>query len=225
MKMKELSIFIDESGDFGRYEPHSPYYILTLVFHNQSLDISENIRRFREDMTRNGMPEYTVHAGPLIRREPEYESLSFLERKKIFNSLFHFVRLSDITYHSIIIEKKQLVDENDLNIRITKRLTRFLKDNLEMFMQYDRIIAYYDYGQRELTSILVSLFNAFLNVEFKKVTPINYKLFQAADMFCTLELLSLKVETKTLSNSERNFFLNGRNLRKTYLEAIHRKRF
>ena len=32
--LKELSIFIDESGDFGEYCFHSPYYIITMVFHN-----------------------------------------------------------------------------------------------------------------------------------------------------------------------------------------------
>ena len=31
--LKELSIFIDESGDFGEYEAHSPYYIIIMVFH------------------------------------------------------------------------------------------------------------------------------------------------------------------------------------------------
>lgn len=31
---KELSIFIDESGDFGKYDYQSPFYILTLVFHD-----------------------------------------------------------------------------------------------------------------------------------------------------------------------------------------------
>lgn len=29
--MKELSIFIDESGDWGEYEKHCPYYIVTMV--------------------------------------------------------------------------------------------------------------------------------------------------------------------------------------------------
>lgn len=29
--MKELSIFIDESGDFGEYDYHSPWYIVTMV--------------------------------------------------------------------------------------------------------------------------------------------------------------------------------------------------
>ncbi|MCR4612104.1 MAG: DUF3800 domain-containing protein [Lachnospiraceae bacterium] len=33
--MKELSIFIDESGDFGEYATHSPFYIITMVFHDQ----------------------------------------------------------------------------------------------------------------------------------------------------------------------------------------------
>ena len=29
--MKEISIFIDESGDFGKFNRHSPYYIVTMM--------------------------------------------------------------------------------------------------------------------------------------------------------------------------------------------------
>ena len=39
--MKELSIFIDESGDFGEYEQHSPYYIITMMFHDRAIPISD----------------------------------------------------------------------------------------------------------------------------------------------------------------------------------------
>jgi hypothetical protein len=42
--MKELSIFVDESGDFGEYNYHSPYYIITMVFHNQENDIAQHIQ-------------------------------------------------------------------------------------------------------------------------------------------------------------------------------------
>ena len=42
--MKELSIFIDESGDFGEYSFHSPYYIIAMVFHNQSYVIQNQIQ-------------------------------------------------------------------------------------------------------------------------------------------------------------------------------------
>jgi hypothetical protein len=31
---KTLSVFIDESGDFGSYEAHAPYYLVAMVLHN-----------------------------------------------------------------------------------------------------------------------------------------------------------------------------------------------
>jgi hypothetical protein len=97
---------------------------------------------------------------------------------------------------------------------------------MDEFMQYERIVVYYDYGQMELTKILVSVFNTILNnVEYRKVIPANYKLFQAADMLCTLELLSIKAERRTLSKSELLFFSSERDLHKSYLKAIFRKRF
>ena len=43
--MKELSVFIDESGDFGEYNNETPYYIVTLVFHDQENDIGEYVER------------------------------------------------------------------------------------------------------------------------------------------------------------------------------------
>ena len=46
MNNDELSIFIDELGDFGKYDIKSPYYIAVLVFHNQSIVISDEIERF-----------------------------------------------------------------------------------------------------------------------------------------------------------------------------------
>lgn len=39
-------LFIDESGDFGPYEIHAPYYLVSMILHNQNTDISENIKVF-----------------------------------------------------------------------------------------------------------------------------------------------------------------------------------
>ena len=39
--MRKPSIFVDESGDWGEYKHHSPYYIITFVFHDQGVDIAE----------------------------------------------------------------------------------------------------------------------------------------------------------------------------------------
>ncbi|MBE7065113.1 MAG: hypothetical protein E7384_04795 [Ruminococcaceae bacterium] len=46
-KIKELSIFIDMSGDFGEIFNQSPFYTVTLIFHNQEHDISENVTRLK----------------------------------------------------------------------------------------------------------------------------------------------------------------------------------
>ena len=50
MSEKILSIFIDESGDFGPYEIHAPYYLVSMILHNQGTDISENIKLFDENL-------------------------------------------------------------------------------------------------------------------------------------------------------------------------------
>ena len=128
--MKELSIFIDESGDFGVYEPHSPYYVVTLVFHDQANNITKNITQLNTSIDSAGLPDYTIHTGPLIRREGAYLHHPLLERKRIFNFLYNFVRITDISYRSFIIEKKRLVEKIDLNVQITKQLSAFLFDHM-----------------------------------------------------------------------------------------------
>ena len=223
--MKELSVFIDESGDFGPYSPHSPYYLVTLVFHDQSVDISSSLRQMQESMRLRGIPDYTVHAGPLIRREDEYRDDLIPQRRSVFNGLFHFVRAFDITYATIIVDKRLLPDDAALTDRLTKQLGVFLMEHMGVFVSFDNIIVYYDHGQVELTTILFSVFSKLLpRVTFRKVSPADYKLFQAADMICTLELLALKAETKTLSRSEIAFFGSTKELQKSYLRAIQKKR-
>ena len=43
MRESVLSVFVDESGDFGQYNPASPNYYVAMVLHNQEIDISKNI--------------------------------------------------------------------------------------------------------------------------------------------------------------------------------------
>ena len=68
--MKELSIFVDESGDFGEYQKHSPYYIITVILHEQSVDISSKIKKLDIELKNIGYGnEQAIHTKPLIRRE------------------------------------------------------------------------------------------------------------------------------------------------------------
>ena len=53
--IKTLSIFVDESGDFGRYAKHSPYYDVTMVFHDQSIDLSTQILLLNNNLMKDHM--------------------------------------------------------------------------------------------------------------------------------------------------------------------------
>ena len=76
---------------------------------------------------------------------------------------------------------------------------------------------YYDNGQIELNRILASVFNALLpNVDFRRVQPSSYRLFQVADLLCTLTLTSIKYENHCISNTEDMFFGTAREFKKNY---------
>ncbi len=64
-------------------------------------------------------------------------------------------------------------------------------------LSFDKVIAYYDNGQTEVSRTLNAVLNAFFfEVEFRRVKPHDCRLFQAADLCRTPELLRAKVEDK-----------------------------
>lgn len=222
--MKELSIFIDESGDFGEYDYRCPYYIIAMVMHDQSYDISADLEKLERELDYIGYPNHCVHAGPIIRQEQEYRFESMEVRQKIMKKMMSFLRQVDIKYKTVYIEKKHISDEVEAAGKLAKQLSRFLQDNMSMFASYDAVKVYYDNGQIELNKILSSVFNIFLdNVEFRKVIPSDYRLFQIADLVCTLQLLELKCDNHVLSNSEKRFFENDRTLKKNYIKPLKQK--
>ena len=221
MSEKCLSVFIDESGDFGPYESHAPYYLVAMVLHDQSIDISENIRSFETHLTNLGYPHHAVHTGPLIRRESVYESDLIENRKRLYSALFNFTRKLDIRYTCAIIKKAECPDVITLTSKLSKEIAAILRDNADYLDSYDRIIIYYDNGQIELTKILTSVFSTlYTHIEFRKVKPVDYKLFQVADLICTTELLE---EKAVFSRSELEFFNNKRDFRKNFLKSIRKK--
>ena len=221
MSEKCLSVFIDESGDFGLYEPHSPYYFVAMVLHDQSVDIRENISAFETHLTNLGYPHHAVHTGPLIRRESVYENDLVENRKRLYGALFHFVRKLNIKYSFAMVKKAECADVIALTAKLSNELAAILRNDAEFWNSHDRIILYYDNGQIELTKILISVFNTlYTHVEFRKVRPVDYKLFQVADLICTTELLA---EKASFSRSELDFFNNKRDFQKNFLKHIRKK--
>ena len=98
MAEKILSIFIDESGDFGKYDHHAPNYYVAIVIHEQSNDIEANIRNLDDHVINLGYEIHAIHTGPIIRRESFYANDLREQRRALFNSLYHFTRKLNIHY-------------------------------------------------------------------------------------------------------------------------------
>jgi len=195
-----------------------------MVMHDQNVDISERIARFYQHLSDLGYEKHAIHAGPLIRREGIYHNDNMEQRKKLFNALFHFVRLIDLHYDCVVIKKTECPDVISLTAKLSKAIAEHLRSEETYWKQFDQIIIYYDNGQIELTKILTSVFNTlFANVEFRKVQPVDYILFQAADLICTLKLVLEKFEGNIPSKSEKEFFISGRDFKKNYVKPIIKK--
>lgn len=176
-------------------------------------------------MQEHGFNIHAIHTGPIIRNEGHYQNYSPDERKRLFNDLLLFTNRININYHIVSIDKKQVEGSKQLVDMLSKQLGLFLKEKLECFMSFDKIIVYYDYGQSEITTILTSVFNTlFCNVEFRHVQPFEYKLFQVADMICTLELSKLNFSNNKASKSEKSFYESRRKFRDYYYKTIRKKK-
>lgn len=225
MAEKILSVFIDESGDFGPYNFHAPFYLVSMVLHNQDTDITKNIDDLESHLTNLGYKQHAIHTGPLIRRESVYANLIMEDRKHLFNALFNFTRKIDFHYVCVKIRKDECPDVITLTARLSKAIAEILRSHQDFLEKFNRIIIYYDNGQIELTKILTSVFNTlYAHVEFRKVKPVDYKLFQAADLICTMELLAEKADSNLFSKSEKEFFYSVRDFKKNYLKPILKKR-
>ena len=223
--MKELSVFIDESGDFGEIVEKPAYYLVTLLFHNQGDDIILNVKKLEASVKNSGFDFEYIHTGPVIRREGVFAGLSIDERRKLLFKMLNFIISSPIVYEIVIVNRKETHDKISLSGRLGREISRVINKHNEFFKSFDKIIVYYDNGQIELGAILNTVFSIhFTNVEFRKAEPQKYRLLQAADFICSMELLKIKNSEKRLSKSEKNFFYRPQELKKHFFKTIDKKK-
>lgn len=222
MAEKVLSIFFDESGDQGLSGNSSPFYIFAMVFHDQSKDITWPIRNLDNRLLNHGANDLPIHAGPLIRREFPYENMQMETRKKIFTTFLDFMRKTEVDYGAVSFEKKIACSEQvGVAAAIDGKLKEFFLSHHDYFGIYAKVIAYYDNGQKYLSNVIEKNLSLLpTEAELRKIDPAGYRLAQAADMVCTMELLRIKAESSILTPSESDFFGGMRKLKKDYLRKF-----
>lgn len=222
--MNILSIFVDESGDFGKVDNSSPYYLVTLIFHNQADDIYKPISMLEDSLEFCNLKHSYIHTGPLIRREPPYNNMTIDERRQLIYKMRTFFLHAPILHTTIKINRRQANDKFVLTSQLSKSLRAYIDKHFEYFSSFEKIIVYYDNGQQELNLVLNTIFSfIFSNVEFRKALPPQYRLLQLADFICSIELLSLKMSEKRLSKSETAFFYKPQELKKSFVCSVKSK--
>ena len=227
MKEKVISVFVDESGSFDSDDVSSRFYLICLVIHDQREDIAGMVSALDDALVGLGLERtHCVHAGPLIRREGEYAEKSRDERRRIMSRMMAFVRKAPFAYRSFALDKKFVSGDAAIHDFLLQHIVRFLIDNAAHLNEYDKLKIYYDNGQRQIKKLLGEAFSIFASktVFVGDVHPRDYRLFQVADVLCTLELIRCKLQAGChLNRSEFEFFNGFQNLNRNYFKVIDRK--
>jgi hypothetical protein len=185
---RELSIFVDESGDMAGV---SRYYLVTLVLHDQANDIREKVRRYEESLSRADLPNIPFHSEPLMNGHGDYAGLTLEQRKKLLISFNVLVQRLPISYRTLAYKRSEHPDPEDLSARMRRDISSMLTNDLTFFQGFDGVKVYYDDGQPIVSR---ALYGAIGDELFKdavrrtKTTMTEYRLEQAADYLCTIEL-------------------------------------
>lgn len=132
---KAISVFVDESADFGKYDKACPYYIISMVFHNQKKVIKSEIEKLDYRLSNLNQAKHVLHTEPLIRKEEVYINLSLSERMKILMTFFSLFNKLDIKYHTFIVPKTPKQNKLQLIQALSKSINDFISDKYSLFSE------------------------------------------------------------------------------------------
>lgn len=220
---RDLSIFVDESGDRGG---KARYYLLTLVIHDQADSISDKVARYEESLLRSDLPNIPFHSEPLLNGHGPYRGMSLEQRKKMLYSFNVLVQRLPIKYATFAYRRSEFDDLAKLTARMKRDVSGLLFDHLDFFQAFDDVKVYYDNGQDIVKKALDQSFGFALSkgvLERRKTSMTDYRLEQAADYLCTIELAAIKYAAKEDGETYNKFFGGIGPFKKNWLKQARRK--
>lgn len=221
--MRELSIFVDESGDKSR---QTRYFLLTVVLHNQADRIAEKILAYEHSLVMADLPNIPFHSEPLLNGHEEYEFLDIKERKKLLYSFNVLVQRLPIQYKTFAYKHKEYKDTRSLVNHVAHDLAELFTENLAFFQSFDKVKIYYDNGQEMVKQALREAVHSSLSkqaVVQRRTTMTEYRLAQVADYLCTIELAAIKYAAKENGGTYDKFFGGIGAFKKNWLKQARRK--
>ena len=221
--MRELSIFVDESGSDGLSDRH---YLLTVVMHDQSENIADSIAAYEGALRAKGLPDIPFHASPLMNGKDQYSGLDLRARKMLLGSFRVFFRHMPVRYHTFAYATKEFASLEKLAGTMRRDLVNFLFDNLAKLQSYDMVKVYYDNDQHSIAESLHRAIEYALSkdaVVYRSAQPSEYRLSQAADYICTMELTAIKYAEHTATATDEKFFGKWSDFKKGILKETRKK--
>lgn len=221
---RDLSIFVDESGDRGG---RARYYLLTLVIHDQADDITEKVARYEESLLKSDLPNIPFHSEPLLNGHGPYEGMPLESRKKLLYSFGVLAQRLPIAYTTFVYRRSEFEDPAKLVARMKRDISGLLFDQLEFFQAFDEVKVYYDNGQDIVKQALDQSIGFVLSkgvVERRRTSMTDYRLEQVADYLCTIELAAVKYDAKEDGGTYNKFFGGIGSFKKNWLKQARRKR-
>lgn len=129
--MRELSVFVDESGNYGGQS--AKYYLVTLVFHDQSASIAEIIERYEHTLRTRGLPDIPLHMNPLMHGNESYGAMDTRLRNRLLASFATFANKCPVTYMTLSYQRNKFKSDAAMFARMRRDLILFLFDRLQSF--------------------------------------------------------------------------------------------
>lgn len=109
---------------------------------------------------------------------------------------------------------------------VTSAFANLLFSHLQLFQSFDDVKVYYDDGQDIARQALDQSIGFVLSkgvIERRKTSMVDYRLEQAADYLCTIELAAIKFAAKENGETYNKFFGDIGAFKKNWLKQARRK--
>lgn len=221
--MKELSLFIDESGDSST---QTRYFLLTVVIHNQSEEITDKIISYEKSLVLADLPNIPFHSEPLLNGHEAYEDLEIKTRKKLLYSFNVLVQRLPIQYKTLVYKHSEYGNAQTLANILRRDLAELFTGYLSFFQSFEHVKIYYDNGQDVVKRAVYESVESTLSKQAiikKRTTMTEYRLAQVADYLCTIELAAAKYAAKENGGTYDKFFGSVGAFKKNWLKQARRK--
>ena len=126
---------------------------------NEYYNTSNNQEGLDSELEKIQVQDLCIHTEPLIRKEESYSNMDASERRTVLTKLFYFATKIDIKFMTFVYEKRNFKeslqkDSLKLESKIVKDMNLFIQCNKGYFEKFNKVILYYDNGQKNITRIL-----------------------------------------------------------------------